>query len=150
MLKQARSVLIAGNLVRQSIQVLSYALMQSKEIPPIVHLEMDSSTIVQQRNSADAALILIQLPTLKTRLMEAISISCQQTMEYGVSLSTITQSKLVNVLMTTQIQLEQLSKTGSLLSSAKKPVTMMLTAMHFRLVTSLATTSLRIIGKVIV
>jgi hypothetical protein len=46
--------------------------------------------------------------------------------------------------------LEQLSKTGSLLSSAKKPVTMMLTVMHFRLVTSLATTSLRIIGKVMV
>jgi hypothetical protein len=65
-------------------------------------------------------------------------------------LSTITRSKLVNVLMTTRIQLEQLSKTGSLLSSAKKPVTMMLTVMHFRLVTSLATTSLRIIGKVIV
>jgi hypothetical protein len=100
MLKQTRSVLIVGNLVRQSIQVLSYALMQSKEILPIVHLEMDSSTIVQQRNSADAALILIQLPTLKTRLMEAISISCQQTMEYGVNLFTITQSKLVNVLMT--------------------------------------------------
>jgi hypothetical protein len=147
MLKQTRSVLIVGNLVRQSIQVLSYALMQSKEIQPIVHLEMDSSTIVQQRNSADAALILIQLPTLKTQLMEAISISCQQTMEYGVSLSTITQSKLVNVLMTTRIRLEQLSMTGSLLSSVKKPVTMMQTVMHFRLATSLVITSLRIIGK---
>jgi hypothetical protein len=83
--------------------------MQSKPTVPTVQLEMDTSSTLRLISDADAAQLLMLLPTHRLQLLEVICISYLQIKE---NLFTTTLSKQVNVLMIVQLQLAVEKKTG--------------------------------------
>jgi len=143
-------VSIHGGLESQSIQVLSFVLMQflqialtgkkiQTSISTTVEQEEDTSSTVKSRRFVDAVMMQMQLQISMIQIEDLIYISYQLIMASLVNLSTTTPSKKASASMIMEQELEGESKIGSAIEHVKRHATMILIVMLSRLAISHAT-----------